>query len=160
MAFCAEAVRDFGVSGAMNPFRPVLDVAGPLRDTFISEPRFDHFSSLSHPNDADIRLLYGQAPGGIIFFRRAEYYRVGGFNMGFKGWGGEDNEMFVRATRLGVAWHCIEEPLIHLNHGRNERETLIAELTGGGNNELADQVMGMSTEDLQRIAAEMSSFFQ
>jgi hypothetical protein len=53
--------------------------------------------------------------GGSIAIGREAYFRIGGFDESFIGWGGEDNEFWERAQTRKV-WPYGYLPLIHLWH--------------------------------------------
>src|SRR5262249_45492635 len=53
--------------------------------------------------------------GGTLAIRRETYFQLGGFDEGFVGWGGEDNEMYDRCrTAAGYPYGYL--PLVHLYH--------------------------------------------
>ena len=58
--------------------------------------------------------------GGTIAVTRDAYYRVGGHDEAFIGWGGEDNEFFDRCRLLRFhSWSYL--PFVHLWHGPQSR---------------------------------------
>jgi predicted glycosyltransferase involved in capsule biosynthesis len=60
-----------------------------------------------------------KAVGGVLFGKRQTFIDIGGFNPNFKGWGYEDNEIIIRANKLGVTPFYIntDKPyLLHLPH--------------------------------------------
>lgn len=59
------------------------------------------------------------AVGGVLFGKRQTFIDIGGFNPNFKGWGYEDNEIIIRAKKLGIPSFYINtnKPyLLHLPH--------------------------------------------
>lgn len=61
-------------------------------------------------------VIRGNSVGGMIFWNREVFLRIGGENEHFKAWGYEDNERLVRAKKLGVSIKRLEGPLFHLPH--------------------------------------------
>lgn len=66
--------------------------------------------------------------GGSLAIAREAYFRIGGFDESFIGWGGEDNEFWERVQTLRV-WPYGYLPIVHLWHANqtgkfeSERET-------------------------------------
>ena len=54
--------------------------------------------------------------GGSIAVRRTSYFDAGGFDEGFVGWGGEDNEFWERAEVIGKTYRFAYLPFFHLFH--------------------------------------------
>ena len=53
--------------------------------------------------------------GGSLAITRAAYFEIGGFDESFVGWGGEDNEFWMRA-RTRPVWPYGHLPMVHLWH--------------------------------------------
>lgn len=55
--------------------------------------------------------------GGNFSVPAVKFHELGGFDEGFKGWGGEDNELVIRFIRAGckVEW-AMDSEVIHLDH--------------------------------------------
>ncbi|MBC7393422.1 MAG: hypothetical protein H7340_08800, partial [Variovorax sp.] len=100
------------------------------------------------------------ANGGIVFFRRDAYARVGGYNAQLEGWGGEDDELFSRATRLGLRWHSFLVPLIHLHHDVSSRDPAIAATRGSKNVMAAGAARTMPLVELEEMATRLSENFR
>jgi hypothetical protein len=70
----------------------------------------------------DLRLpgaiftIVQNAMGASIAARRDSYFRAGGFDEAFVGWGGEDNEFWERAEAVGQVYRFGYLPLLHLYH--------------------------------------------
>ena len=54
--------------------------------------------------------------GASIAARRSSYFDAGGFDEGFVGWGGEDNEFWERAEVTGKTYRFGYLPFLHLFH--------------------------------------------
>lgn len=53
--------------------------------------------------------------GGSVAITKDAFWRIGGFDESFVGWGGEDNEFWQRALTLRAwVWGCL--PMVHLWH--------------------------------------------
>lgn len=69
------------------------------------------------------KSMLGQAPesimqnalGGSMAIAREAYFEIGGFDESFVGWGGEDNEFWLRARTRRV-WPYGHLPMVHLWH--------------------------------------------
>jgi GT2 family glycosyltransferase len=55
--------------------------------------------------------------GGNFSVPAEKFHEVGGFDEGFKGWGGEDNELVLRLIKAGckVEW-VMDSKVVHLDH--------------------------------------------
>jgi hypothetical protein len=60
-------------------------------------------------------VLQNLEAGGSVAVSRETYFRIGGFDEAFIGWGGEDNEFWERTQRLRV-WPFGYLPIVHLHH--------------------------------------------
>lgn len=159
-----DALMDQNSSDVLCPFTRVLNVSGNRRQSFIESGNFDEFAPFLESDLPDeMSLLYVSTPGAINFFRRAEFIRVGGLNPGFIGWGGEDDELFVRAARLGVRWHSfsnLQATLFHLNHDSASRTQLFDEELTARNRQMAFQTDDIPMEELEARAAELAKYFR
>jgi hypothetical protein len=62
--------------------------------------------------------------GGLFVIQRDAYWRLGGFDERFRGWGGEDDAMTVKLQRARLAMGEIDaRPALHLCHPRSEETT-------------------------------------
>lgn len=69
--------------------------------------------------EADLKIdsiMQNAEGGGSIGASRESYFKIGGFDERFIGWGGEDNEFWERAQTTNV-WPFGFMPLVHLWHG-------------------------------------------
>ncbi|MFM9426998.1 glycosyltransferase involved in cell wall biosynthesis [Variovorax sp. GrIS 2.14] len=162
MMSCVASMLDGDESEVLCPYSKVVNVTGALKQSFVQLPRFDWFAQLLDPANLppDAQLLYLGANGGIVFFRRDAYARVGGYNAQLEGWGGEDDELFSRATRLGLRWHSFLVPLIHLHHDVSSREPAIAATRGSKNVMAAEAARTMPLVELEEMATRLSENFR
>lgn len=58
------------------------------------------------------------ADGGMVFWKKSSFISIGMKNEIFSGWGGEDNEIIIRANLFGLKNYRIEDVLYHLYHYR------------------------------------------
>lgn len=58
-----------------------------------------------------------EPPGACFWLTGAAFRRIGGFDERFEGWGGEDNDVVDRVTRLG-GFRRFNDELWHLDHPR------------------------------------------
>lgn len=62
--------------------------------------------------------------GGLFLVRREVFDRVGGFDEGFLGWGGEDDAMTLRLIASAAPMHTLDlTPALHLWHPRSPATT-------------------------------------
>jgi len=63
------------------------------------------------------------ADGGIVFWNKSGFIDIGMKNEYFSGWGGEDNEILIRANLCQLKQVRIDDTLYHLYHGRPQIRT-------------------------------------
>lgn len=63
------------------------------------------------------------ADGGIVFWNKSAFMDIGMKNEYFCGWGGEDNEIIIRANLFELKQIRIDETLYHLYHHRPQIRT-------------------------------------
>lgn len=157
---CVDALLDGKESDVLCPYWSVINVTGELKQGFMDTPDYARFASLDPqqlPPDAGV--LYSNANGGIVLFKRHEYIRVGGYNARLEGWGGEDDELLRRAGRLGLRWHSIAVPMFHLHHDSGSRDALIESIRDTENLRASLAIETMSQEEVEALARELSAFF-
>jgi predicted glycosyltransferase involved in capsule biosynthesis len=148
-------------SDALCPFLRVINVDGDFRERFIESGDYrilEPYLESEHPEG--IKLLYNNTAGAIVFFKRAEYRRVGGYDPRYVGWGGEDDDLLTRAARLGVRWHSLPNQraaLFHLHHDAASRVEAIE--AAEANVAFAAETASMPQADLEARAAELSRYF-
>ena len=63
------------------------------------------------------------ADGGIIFWNKESFMDIGMENEYFHGWGGEDNEILIRANLYQIKQIRIDDVLYHLYHERPQEKS-------------------------------------
>lgn len=63
-------------------------------------------------------LYHPQSVGGAVMFNKEYLKSIGNYNENFKSWGFEDNEIIVRAIKLGAKGMRVQGPIFHLDHAR------------------------------------------
>jgi hypothetical protein len=169
MLFCVERMLTeegsdvLGVgTHAMCPFQSMINVTGELKRSFMETPDFAILEGIGEgdaPLPPDTSLLYPFNVGGIFMFRRRIYTQLGGCNSSCVGWGSEDNELFARATRLGVNWQVVPRPMFHLHHDSASRGDLSASPQAQKNLVHETAAREMPLPELQALAARLSEFF-
>jgi predicted glycosyltransferase involved in capsule biosynthesis len=159
-----DALMDHNNSDALCPFVRVLNVSGNRRQSFIESGDFGEFAPfLESDLPDDVNLLYANTPGAINLFKRVEFIRIGGLDPDFIGWGGEDDDVFLRATRLGVRWHALSDPkatLFHLNHDSASRLQIVDDELSARNRQMAFRTGEISIEEVEARAAELAKYFR
>lgn len=85
--------------------------------------------------------------GGCVMFKREVFEAGGKGNEKFVEWGFEDDEIFIRYSKLGYKIDRVDAPLFHMEHERSQN-------ADGrsphylNNNKLYNQICGMSKEEL------------
>ncbi|MBV1849426.1 glycosyltransferase [Catellatospora tritici] len=76
------------------------------------------FAATAAPPLAQARgLLLRDVPGACMWIRPELFHRIGGFDERYQGWGGEDEDIIVRATAAGTVVQY-DDVLIHMAHLR------------------------------------------
>lgn len=146
--------------GAMCPFQSMINIAGATKQVFVETPDFELLPEIGEGElPADTMLLYPYNVGGIFLFRRRLYMRLGGCNPACEGWGSEDNELFARASRLGVNWQVVPKPMFHLNHDSPVRDGYSETPQAKKNFPLEVAAREMPMPELESLAQRLSQYF-
>jgi predicted glycosyltransferase involved in capsule biosynthesis len=76
------------------------------------------YSTLNEEFTKHCGLYHPQSVGGAIMFNKTYLKSIGNYNENFKSWGFEDNEIVVRAVKLGARGVRVKGPIFHLDHAR------------------------------------------
>ncbi|MCK9152230.1 galactosyltransferase-related protein [Methanobacterium alcaliphilum] len=79
--------------------------------------------------------------GCIVFWNKQSFIEVGMLNEYFKGWGGEDNEIMIRADLLNIKQIRIDEIVYHLYHDQPR-------IRSKNNSELLRKMLQMDKEEV------------
>ena len=118
------------------PFNRVIkDIVN--KEEFIEDYNFELIKSSPQLRD--------WADGGIVFWNKNSFINIGMENEYFSGWGGEDNEILIRAYLCKLKQIRIDDILYHLYHDRPLIRT-------ENNFEQIDKIMRIeSKEDLLKV---------
>lgn len=98
-------------------------------------------------------LLYKNSYSGAVFFDRARFLELGGFNERFVSWGWEDFELYQRFVKLEQRIERLWGPLYHLSHARPPNSLKVHPFYEANVQEF-ERVMAMSkAEILEAIAS-------
>jgi N-terminal domain of galactosyltransferase len=97
------------------PARYAAEVLARVREgwQFLDLKRFIFYLS---PEQRIATIAQNLHAGVSVVAERAAYEAIGGFDEGFIGWGGEDNDFWDRAESTGRAYAFGYLPMIHLYH--------------------------------------------
>ncbi len=161
---CVNAVRHGMSSDALCPFLSVIHQYGRrLRNAFIESGDYANLRPYVEgdlPDDMRLLCFTTTRRAPIVIIKHADDIRVGGYDPRFIGWGGEDDELLTRATRLGVRWHSVPDAgavLFHLHHDTNSRLGALA--AAEQNRAAASEAHTLPQADLEARAAELAKYF-
>jgi len=123
-----------------------LDVPEPVIPRLMGEPR-------DYPGRGELRVLYPDATGGVVLFRRQSLLAAGGYNEYFKSWGHEDREVLRRMQGLGYRLETVPGHIYHLRHPRQRDSHPERNPHYAANCREYDRVLAMDPDTLRRYAA-------
>ena len=91
-----------------------------------------------------------QCIGGCLVGKRNTFLDIGGFNTAFEGWGYEDNEILVRANKLGKDVVFINDTNALLYHLPHEHSIIAVKQGNNKNKQEMDRIDTISGEELQQ----------
>jgi len=123
----AEAVERCrqGLS-AVKPYRHVVDLA-PEEAARVRGGEWGFVPVRPHdaPPNPDGQHEHVAFAGNLFVIQRDAYWRVGGFDERFLGWGGEDDAMAIKLRRARIPSTEIgAQPAVHLWHPRSHETTV------------------------------------
>lgn len=122
MRHAVDVLLDSDTSDVRTPHWSILNVSGHLKRRFCQTLDFSCLKTIDPDNPPrDVNVLYKNQSSGITFWKKDRFFAVGGYNESFVAWGGEDEELLIRATRLGLRWHSVPPPTFHLHHDALDR---------------------------------------
>lgn len=87
----------------------------------------------------------------LVAFRKQSYFKIGGWDEDFRGWGGEDDVQTFKINKV-LKYKEYDRPAFHLNHARNQQ-------TGSGaayhvlyqnNVDIINRVLAYNSDELQK----------
>lgn len=109
-----------GLIDAIALLHAGADVVYPYNGEFYNVPKTHFYELLQGKIDLiDCELCNPNSYGGVVFFNRASFVSGGMCNPNFKNVGFDDNELFMRFSRLGFTVKRTQNPLLHLDHFRS-----------------------------------------
>lgn len=161
LRFAVDEMLDASVSDFINPYQNVYDVSGDAKQEFVDSPDYSKkFDGLDVANlPPGVSLLYENSAGGIMVCRKSTYIKVGGYNPNLLGFGGEDDEMIVRARKLGHTWNSLRAPLFHLTHDSTDRTQQQATEEFKRNMQAPSRTHNMTSSEFTAYTRELCSFF-
>lgn len=157
MRHAVDVLLDADISDVRTPHWSILNVAGGLKRRFCRTLDFAVFGAIDATAlPPDVTRLYDNQSSGVTFWQKAKFIACGGYHEGFADWGGEDDELLMRATRLGLRWHSVPPPTFHLHHDAADRtghlarahrdaakQALLALVTDSSPQQLADHARAL-----------------
>jgi N-terminal domain of galactosyltransferase len=140
------------------PYLSVVNINGSIKKAFEQHLDYEQCGKLTLPM-ADANIMYEAAAGGVVFFRREQYIAVGGYHSGIVGWGGEDDEMLNRSSRLGLSWVIWVPNLIHLHHDSADRSVMLSRVNDTVNHNQAHYSSQCSDKELAEFVVLQRKFF-
>jgi N-terminal domain of galactosyltransferase len=141
------------------PYLEVINIQASLKAQFIESLDYDVVAKATVPS-AHANVLYHSANGGIVFFKRDQYIKVGGYNHFIVGWGGEDDELFARCGRLGFHWVNLSARLLHLHHDANHRDAQKAIAVNAQNHVQSHFSINCSDQELADLNTQLCKLFK
>lgn len=94
-------------------------------------------------------LLHPNSLGGAVFWNKNTFFDIGLENENFVSWGYEDNERFVRASKLGVKIARAEGCLFHMHHPPSANSANMSHQPYFENQREFEKISRMSPEQLR-----------
>lgn len=95
----------------------------PLKDKFEQTLDYSDLMKCLPPTrqvyyqDENTWIVHNHSVGGCVMARKDTFYKFGGYNPNFRGWGYEDDEIASRVHRLGFNVERINDrPMWHFSH--------------------------------------------
>ncbi len=109
---------------ALDLLKKGYDVVHPFDRKVIDVVDKENFKRNYDFNKVDFPIQNRRwADGGIVFWNKNSFISIGMKNEYFSGWGGEDNEIMVRANLFNLRQYRIPDNLYHLYHYRPQKRT-------------------------------------
>lgn len=160
LRYSIDELLDQQISDVICPYLSIINVSGTSKQAFAAHADYEALATAYASGKAeDFCVLYASNNGCIGVFRKDAYMRIGGYDTAMEGWGGEDDELLVRARRLGVRWNSLHTPVFHLHHDSASRSALIERERDSANTRIVQEASAMPLEELERRASRLAAFF-
>ena len=124
----------------VNPYNKVID----LEPQENGQP-FDYLNKINRPGRGETDIQKTPIAGGIIMFRKESIQKIGGFDEGFIGWGGEDDWVSHKVKRM-LNWTEIPNRCYHLYHEKVKPDMIYYQR----NLQLLNKLVNFQPEELKR----------
>ena len=136
-----EALKKLENYDCVSPYSRVIDL-----DPNEVNMNLDQMATINRPGRGETDIQKICLAGGIIMYRKEAIYKIGGFDQGFIGWGGED-DFQSHKSKIFLTWYeQMGTTCYHLWHERGAPDPLPYQRTL----ELLNRLMSLSKEDLQK----------
>ena len=136
-----EALKKLENYDCVSPYSRVIDL-----DPNEVNMNLDQMATINRPGRGETDIQKICLAGGIIMYRKEAIYKIGGFDQGFIGWGGED-DFQSHKSKIFLTWYeQMGTTCYHLWHERGAPDPLPYQR----NLELLNRLMSLSKEDLQK----------
>jgi len=136
-----EALKKLENYDCVSPYSRVIDL-----DPNEVNMNLDQMATINRPGRGETDIQKICLAGGIIMYRKEAIYKIGGFDQGFIGWGGED-DFQSHKSKIFLTWYeQMGTTCYHLWHERGAPDPVPYQR----NLELLNKLMSLSKEDLQK----------
>jgi len=117
--FCVARARNLGAEAASAPWLLFIDA-----DVCLDERLVHWFKGHANPGSFYLPWPRNLQAFGTVLCTRAAFNQVGGYDEAFRGWGGEDWDLYFRLRRAGFSEDKYPQELVApIDHGNEERTT-------------------------------------
>jgi len=135
-----EALKQLDNYECVSPYSRVID----LNSNEVNM-NLEQMSKINRPGRGETDIQKICLAGGIIMYRKNAIVKIGGFDQGFIGWGGED-DFQSHKSKIFLTWYEQSGTCYHLWHERGAPDPTPYQR----NLELLNKLMSLSKEDLQK----------
>lgn len=117
--FCVARARNLGANEASHELLCFIDADTLLHVDLAEWLELNHKPNgyCLYPDRAELELF------GFLIVARKHFFQVSGYDEAFRGWGGEDMDLYDRLARAGLAWFAVpRESISAISHGDELRQ--------------------------------------
>ena len=117
--FCLARARNMGAKEASHDLLCFIDADVLLHVDLVEWLELNHKPNgyYLYANRTDSELF------GFLIVARKQFFRISGYDEAFRGWGGEDMDLYDRLSRAGLAWVSVPtESISSISHGDDLRQ--------------------------------------